>query len=162
MHHPPIEIIRVSLARESTPQLTPSPSHSPISCPRDAVDHLTPIALSDREQFAVLHLIARNVPRHLEIISIGSLSATIVHPRECFKAAVLQNSASLILAHNHPSGDPAPSQDDIDLTFRLQRAGHLLGIDVLDHIIVSPTGAFCSLKEEHHIGPTPTKGALAQ
>ena len=81
------------------------------------------------------------------MVSIGSLSASIVHPRECFKAAILTNAASVLLGHNHPSDDPAPSKDDIELTRRLVKVGDLLGIQVLDHLIVTPGGAFRSLKE---------------
>ena len=70
------------------------------------------------------------------MISLGSLTSSLVHPREVFKTAILQNSASIILIHNHPSGDPAPSNDDIEITQRLKTAGDSLGIKILDHIIV--------------------------
>ena len=70
-----------------------------------------------------------------------------MHPREVFKSAILKGACSLILAHNHPSGDPSPSKDDIDLTHRLVEAGRLMGIDVLDHIIVAPPGCHLSMKE---------------
>lgn len=70
-------------------------------------------------------------------LSRGSLDCTIIHPREVFKAAILANSAGIVLAHNHPSGDPAPSADDLRLTARLVQAGDVLGIDVLDHVIVA-------------------------
>jgi DNA repair protein RadC len=72
----------------------------------------------------------------IHTVSVGSLSASIVHPREVFKAAILSNCAALILAHNHPSGDPHPSQEDRVLTARLVEAGKLVGISVLDHIII--------------------------
>ena len=81
-----------------------------------------------------------------EVVSIGSLSASIVHPREVFQSAVFHSAASVILAHNHPSGDVSPSKDDVDLTNRLVKAGQIMGIDVLDHIIVGHND-FASLRE---------------
>ena len=81
-------------------------------------------------------------------VSRGSLDATSMHPREVFKAAVLANAASIVLVHNHPSGDPTPSRDDLDLTKRLKDAGELLGIEVLDHIIIGHDGQFVSFKEQ--------------
>jgi DNA repair protein RadC len=101
---------------------------------------------SDREVFACLHLNTKNRLVSWEIASIGSLSATIVHPREVFKAAILANAAGVIFCHNHPSGDPEPSLADIELTRRLAKAGDVLGIDVFDHLIVTDTG-FASLDE---------------
>lgn len=90
----------------------------------------------DREVFVVMALDTRNKPIGINRASIGSLNASIVHPREAFKFAILANASSIMLAHNHPSGDPGPSQEDIDLTRRLVDAGRVLGIDVLDHIII--------------------------
>jgi len=89
----------------------------------------------DREKFIVLHLNTKNRLISYEVVSVGSLNTSIVHPREVFKAALLSNAASIILAHNHPSDDPNPSQDDRQLTKRLIEAGKLLGIEVLDHLI---------------------------
>jgi len=103
---------------------------------------------SDREHFVALHLDARNQVTALEIVSTGSLNASLVHPREVFKAAILNNAASVILAHNHPSGDTTPSREDIELTRRLVQAGDILGIDVFDHIIVGPDDEFSSMKRE--------------
>lgn len=77
---------------------------------------------------------------------MGSLNASIVHPREVFRAAIKCSSASLVCAHNHPSGDPTPSPEDISLTARLVEAGQIVGIDVLDHLIIGD-GSFVSLKE---------------
>jgi DNA repair protein RadC len=78
---------------------------------------------------------------------VGSVNASIVHPREVFKGAIALSAASLLVAHNHPSGDPAPSEEDLALTRRLREAGELLGIPLLDHVIVGE-GAYRSLKEE--------------
>jgi DNA repair protein RadC len=80
-------------------------------------------------------------------ISIGDLSSALVHPREVFKPAVLANAASVLLAHNHPSGDPTPSSEDVSVTRRLAEAGALLGIDVLDHVVIGERGHWVSLRE---------------
>lgn len=101
----------------------------------------------DREMFMVACLDSKNTPNLLEIVSLGSLSATIVHPREVMKLAVLSNSAAIIVAHQHPSGDPSPSKEDIEVTRRLAEAGKLLGIDLLDHVIIGQDGRYTSLKE---------------
>lgn len=101
---------------------------------------------SDREQFVCLHLNTKNALVSWEIVSVGSLSTSIVHPREVFKAAILANAASVILAHNHPSGDPTPSAADMELTRRLAKAGETVGIEVLDHVILAAS-RFVSLKQ---------------
>lgn len=93
----------------------------------------------DREHFAVLHLDTRHRIRGVEIVAIGSLNQAVVHPREVFKAAILSNAAALICGHNHPSGDPTPSEDDLELHRHLKDAGKLLGIEVVDHIVFGDT-----------------------
>jgi DNA repair protein RadC len=93
-----------------------------------------------REHFIVLLLNARHEVIGRETVSIGSLNASIVHPREVFKPAVLASAASIVLVHNHPSGDPEPSEEDLNITKRLVQAGDLLGIAVLDHVIVASRG----------------------
>lgn len=90
----------------------------------------------DREYFVVFILDVKNRIVSCNIVSVGSLNQSIVHPREVFKAAILANGACIILAHNHPSGDCTPSSEDIAITRRLKEAGDVLGIKVLDHIIV--------------------------
>ncbi|MNP75255.1 hypothetical protein D3C76_1722840 [compost metagenome] len=77
---------------------------------------------------------------------MGSLNATVVHPREVFRSAIQRSSASILCAHNHPSGDPTPSHEDIELTQRLMEAGEIIGIDVLDHLVIGD-GTFLSMKE---------------
>lgn len=94
----------------------------------------------DREHFLVLLLNARHEVIGKETVSVGSLNASIVHPREVFKPAVLHSAASIVLAHNHPSGDPEPSEEDLSITKRLKEAGELLGIQVLDHVVVASRG----------------------
>lgn len=96
----------------------------------------------DREHFVVLHLNGKNSIIARETISIGSLQASIVHPREVFRGAVHNASAAIIIAHNHPSGDPRPSTEDKTITMRLLEVGDLLGIPVLDHIIVGDRSYF--------------------
>ena len=91
---------------------------------------------TDREHFVVLLLDRKNKVIGLNTVSIGSLSSSIVHPREVFKPAILANAAAIICGHNHPSGDPTPSTEDRALTTRLVKAGKLLGIQVLDHIVI--------------------------
>lgn len=95
---------------------------------------------ADRESFVVVVLDRKNRPIAINTASMGSLTTSIVHPREVFKAAILANGASIILGHNHPSGDVQPSIEDTQITKRLVEAGKLLGIPVLDHIIVSTLG----------------------
>jgi DNA repair protein RadC len=107
----------------------------------------------DREHFIVLHLDGKNRLIARETISIGSLNQSIVHPREVFKAAILNNSAALVLIHNHPSGDPAPSYEDIEITNRLVKIGEIAGIKILDHIVFGDR-TFCSFNCQ---GLLPTK-----
>jgi DNA repair protein RadC len=94
------------------------------------------LGMVDREHFVVIMIDRKNRLIGINTVSIGSLTASVVHPREVFKAAILSNAAALICGHNHPSGDPQPSSEDRALTERLVEAGKLLGIEVLDHVIV--------------------------
>ena len=90
-----------------------------------------------REHFIAIYLNARNELIFRKHIFIGTLNASLVHPREIFKEALEHNAASVILVHNHPSGDPTPSEDDLEITKRITEAGKIMGIDILDHIIIS-------------------------
>ncbi len=101
----------------------------------------------DREHFWALVLNTKNQLLRVVEVSVGSLNASIVHPRELFKEAVRVSAASVVVVHNHPSGDPTPSGADIQLTRRLVRAGDVLGIDVLDHVVIGDGGAHASLRE---------------
>lgn len=100
----------------------------------------------DREHFCALYLDRKGGLLIKEDVSVGGLSSSIVHAREVFKTAVKCSAASIILVHNHPSGDPTPSREDQDITRRLVEAGHIMGIDVLDHLIIGQD-KYCSLKE---------------
>jgi len=102
---------------------------------------------ADREQVIVCCLDTKNQPVSVNVVSMGTLNSSLVHPREVFKTAILSNAANIILFHNHPSGDPSPSQEDISITKRIQEAGTLLGIELLDHLIIGSEDRFCSLKE---------------
>lgn len=117
-----------------------------VSAPGDVLSFLGDIKDERREHFVALYLNARNQVLEKYVVSIGSLSSAIVHPRELFQRAIELSAASVIMAHNHPTGDVSPSQDDINLTRRLVQAGEILGIDVLDHMIIGHDD-FLSMKE---------------
>jgi DNA repair protein RadC len=104
----------------------------------------------DREHFRVVLLSTRHDVLAVEQVAVGGLNSAVIHPREAFKAAIRWSAAAVILAHNHPSGDPEPSADDLRLTARLAEAGRILGIEVLDHVVVGD-GRFVSLRERGHL-----------
>ncbi|ERN52667.1 DNA repair protein RadC [Alkalihalophilus marmarensis] len=103
-----------------------------------------------QEHFIALYLNTKNRVIHRHTLFIGSLNASIVHPREVFKEALRRSAASIICLHNHPSGDPTPSLEDIEVTKRLNEAGKVLGVELLDHVIIGDR-KFISLKEQGHI-----------
>lgn len=115
--------------------------------PKDVWDELKDIRDNKKEHFIVFFLDARNQEIKREIISVGSLNANLVHPREVFEPAVRYLAAQIIVAHNHPSGDSGPSEEDLTITKRLVAAGKILGIDITDHVIVAKNG-FMSFKEK--------------
>ena len=126
--------IRVQLVREGTRQ----EYGKRISSSQDVVELVAPdLNKYDREVFLSLLLNTKNMPIGVEEVSIGCLNSSIIHPRELFKSAVLASASSLILIHNHPSGDPEPSREDLELTKRLVKAGDLMGIKILDHVIIA-------------------------
>ena len=116
--------------------------------PKDIWKELKNIRSNKKEHFIIFFLDARNQEIKREIISVGSLNVNLVHPREVFEPAVRYLAAQVILAHNHPAGDTNPSEQDIKITKRLVRAGDILGIDIIDHIIVTKDDFF-SFKEEN-------------
>lgn len=101
----------------------------------------------DREYLVLLTLDTKNCINSITTVSIGSLNTSIVHPREVFKTAILSNASSIILAHNHPSGDVIPSKEDINITHRIKECGKILGIELLDHLIIGDDN-YSSLKEK--------------
>lgn len=121
---------------------------SVVTCPEDAADYAAPrLKYENKEHMCVMLL---NVKNHIiawEVVSIGSLTASVVHPREVFKPAIIKGAASIILVHNHPSGDPTPSKEDLEVTARMVQVGRVMDISVLDHIIVGGD-KFVSLKEK--------------
>lgn len=127
-----------------------NPGRPVISGPED-VDGLLRgrIANLDRENFVVLLLNSKNEVIDLPTISVGTLSASLVHPREVFKPAIRASAASVILAHNHPSGKVEPSREDREVTRRLVRAAEIIGIEVLDHVIVGD--GYFSMKEHEMV-----------
>lgn len=118
--------------------------------PKDVWDQLKDIRDNKKEHFVVFYLDSRNQEIKREIISIGSLNANLVHPREVFEPAIKNLAAQIIICHNHPSGDCEPSEEDLEINKRLIEAGKILGIEIIDHIIVSK-GHFLSFKEKRLI-----------
>ena len=136
---------RIALVREPGVKLAERPQ---LRVPAEAAPLLAQyIGETDREVFAVALLTIRHRVLGLHTVSVGCLTSSLVHPREVFKPAILAGAAALLLAHNHPSGDPEPSAEDIALTRRLVSAGQLLGIEVLDHVILGESGRYVSLRE---------------
>jgi DNA repair protein RadC len=109
------------------------------------------LANETKEHFLALHLDSKNTVLCIDHVSSGSLNASIVHPREVFKACLLSSAAALILMHNHPSGDPTPSREDLELTGRLREAVELLGVRILDHVIIG-SGCYVSLADRGLLG----------
>ncbi len=133
--------VRVMLVREG------SPSSRELSSPSAVFAYMRPKCRRlDREHFWRIDLDARSRVLGYEVVSVGTISASLVHPREVLKGAILNNAAGIIVAHNHPSGDTSPSAEDKDVTRRLQRAGELMGIPLLDHMVLAD-GGFFSFKE---------------
>ena len=128
-----IAIYLVALVRESSIQTPSGRIHHSKDAEALVRQHLAHV---DREHFVTLLLNRKNAVIGITTVSVGSLTASVVSPREVFKAAILANAAAIVCAHNHPSGSPQPSPEDKALTARLVQGGKLLGIPVLDHIIV--------------------------
>ncbi|MGL5381800.1 JAB domain-containing protein [Clostridium sp.] len=142
-----VDLVKVKLCKESSFLYSPRK----VSSPSDITELIRrTIDESDRENFIVIALNVKNEPQAVEICSTGSLAASIVHPREVFKMAILSNAYSLVLAHNHPSGDITPSKEDINISKRLKECGELIGIKILDHIIMG-NERYLSLKEEGYL-----------
>jgi DNA repair protein RadC len=142
-----VNIVSVKLVKESSLLYKERTIHSPeegYNLMNHFLDDL------DREAFIVISLDTKNQPVSINICHVGSLNASIVHPREVMKSAILSNAASIIVGHNHPSGNCSFSEADLEVTNRLVEAGKIVGIDVLDHIIVG-NGEYLSLKEKGYI-----------
>lgn len=142
-------VAALELGRRSL--LQPQLERLQVKSPRDVAMYLLP-AYGNRstEQFGVLMLDTKHRVLRASIISAGTLDGTVVQPRDVFREAATAGAAAVILFHNHPSGDPSPSPEDVALTFRLIEAGQLLGITVVDHVVLGD-GQFCSLRESGRI-----------
>ena len=118
-----------------------------LSCPQDVAELLMPrLRYAVKEQFIVILLNGKNKVIGTEVISEGSLSSSIVHPREVYASALLHHAAAIMVAHNHPSGDPKPSDEDREITSLLVRSGKVLGIPLVDHIVIGD-GTYYSFQE---------------
>ncbi len=149
---PDCPVLGVRLVQDGT---APLPVPSRVSRPAVAAAAFAQLlADRDRETVAALLLATSRRPLGFHIVAVGTLDSAPVHPREVFKAAILANAAGLIIAHNHPSGDPTPSRADHQILRRLATAGALLGIQVLDYIIVGAGGTYWSAQEAGCM-PTP-------
>lgn len=141
-----IESIGRKLFTTQTVLLRKKPPGRRLMLPSDAVEWArATIGDQDRERFVVILLDVRHRVIGYEVAAIGSLTGVEVNPRDVFKTAILTNAAAVIFLHNHPSGDPEPSRQDVELTERLKQAGDLLGIAVLDHIVVGADGSYSSV-----------------
>lgn len=128
-------------------------SGDPVRGPADVFRHFHPRLRDARhERFLLVLLDGRHRMLREVVISQGTLTASLVHPREVFRPALREAAAAVVLVHNHPSGDPTPSREDREITTRLAEAGELLGIPVLDHVIVAERG-YASLRETGGLGP---------
>jgi DNA repair protein RadC len=140
-----IPVYQIQLVREGEQCLIGRPV---VVQPQDAVHVFTNyLSGKDRECFAVLMLDTRSRYIGLNTVSVGTIDSALVNPREVFKAAILTNAASILVCHNHPSGDPEPSPQDRMVTHRLMEAGKVLGIEVLDHLVIGERGSYRSLKQ---------------
>lgn len=138
-----IPVYKLQLVQEGTVETTA------ITAPADLAFHLKEIATADREHMVVIFLDTKNRPIGRQIVSIGTLNATLVDARGVFRTALLNGATNTItLAHNHPSGDVSPSHDDDAVTRNIARAGHLLGVKLLDHLILAPDGRYFSYKDQ--------------
>jgi len=131
-------------------QPTPMEDRFTIRSPEDAYTFLKDMQYLTQEHFVVLGLNTKNEVLFRETVFIGSLNASIVHPRETFKHLIRRSCASAIIAHNHPSGNPQPSREDLEVTKRLNEVGKIVGIEILDHIIVGQE-QYTSLKEKGYL-----------
>ena len=140
-----VDIVSLKMVKESSRLY--KPRH--INSPQDAAALIRDLLSdSDREKIMAICLDSKNQPTCITTVSIGTLTSSTAHPREIFKTAIISNSAGIILAHNHPSGDLSPSRDDITTTERLKEAGDLLGIDLLDHLIIGQDDRYLSFREQ--------------
>lgn len=141
-----LDVVRIRLVKETSWY-----SDKPITCSQDAVDLLAEkLGDLDREMFCILNLTTDGKVINFNLVSMGTLNASLVSPREVFKSSILSNAARIIAIHNHPSGTVSPSKQDKLITQRLREAGELLDIQLLDHVIIGgDNGRYYSFHEEN-------------
>jgi DNA repair protein RadC len=144
----PGQVTRLLAVRELARRwhVPPDSAAPAVTSPREALLQFQDLRSSARECFAVLYLNTRNQPVGCERVAVGGLNVASLQPREVFGPALTLGAAAVILAHNHPSGDPTPSPEDLAVTRHLQEAGRLLGVEVLDHLVICAE-RFRSLRE---------------
>ncbi|MEX2526467.1 MAG: JAB domain-containing protein [Gemmatimonadota bacterium] len=143
---------RIRLVTTDLPEIVAEPSDR-VRGPEAAARLIAAfIGQKDREHFVVVHLSTQHEPVAVETIAIGHLSAALVHPREVFKGAILANAASIIIGHNHPSGDLTFSPEDRQIWKHIREAGELVGIQVLDFLVVAGT-RWCTIVQQGDAGP---------
>ncbi|MFB2516215.1 JAB domain-containing protein [Lysinibacillus sp. OTC-L20] len=138
-----VDIVSVKLVKEASMLYKNRRIRSPQDCYEVFKEFLGEV---DREYFVVMCLDVKNQPTNITVAHIGSLNLSIVHPREVLKTAILSNAASIICCHSHPSGDPTPSPEDIEVTKRLIEEGLIVGVEMLDHIVLGDD-SYVSMKE---------------
>ena len=119
--------------------------------PSEVAGYMRETAGLAQEAFCVLTINVKNRVIDKHLVTLGTLDATLVHAREIFRPAILDGARSIIICHNHPSGDPSPSAEDLRITRNLIEAGTVVDIKVMDHVIVVKDGGFCSLRETHMV-----------
>lgn len=143
-----VDIVKIKMVKESSILY----AKRRINSPSDGVDLVKEFLQGeDREHFVAVYLNTKNEPTAIHTVSIGTINASLIHPRELFKVAINANSAGILLFHNHPSGDCQPSQEDIKITKRLMEAGDIMGIKIIDHCILGDSNQFYSFKENNLI-----------
>ncbi|HBE9333767.1 TPA: JAB domain-containing protein [Clostridioides difficile] len=139
-----VDVVSIKVVKDYSIQYTPRK----VSNPRDAYKLFEKFLLDiDREKFLVACFNTKNEPVNISVVSIGTLNSSLVHPREVMKTAILSNSNSIMIAHNHPSGGLESSTEDKNITDRLIKACEILGIKLLDHIIIGSNDSYFSFKE---------------
>lgn len=143
-----VKMIKLELVKEGAIHYLSEEGKRKMSSPKDAYDLVKEIFKGyDREVAMLVCLNIKNEPLNISTISVGSINSSIIHPREVLKTAILSNAYSMIIYHNHPSGDISPSKEDIDITKRLKEASEIIGIKIVDHIILGDQ-SYLSFKEQ--------------
>lgn len=117
-----------------------------VRSPEDLMPHVAHMGELDREHFGVASLTSRNHLIAFHVLSVGTVDAALVHPREVFRQAIMDNAVKIIVVHNHPSGDTTPSEDDELITRRLKNASKIMGIGLIDHLVIGRDGEWTSLQ----------------